>query len=247
MSAYLPKQCSLTCDTGGLGVERLEDLLPDIISNTSSLRAYVREGYISLLVFLPSVFGDRFSPYLGRIIQPILSGLADDSDYVRDASMRAGRMIVTNHSTKAIDLLLPELETGLFDASWRIRQRFATALSSLLDPLKSFTVRSNWSENSSSALWESLPKQTLVMKRRKKTKKIARHPKIPRSNFWKSWARNAETEYSLQYTLFGKIHLVLCVSCQCTYGKRWSTIPLARFERCCLHSVRTNRVFFSQS
>lgn len=84
----------------------------------------MREGYISLLVFLPSVFGDRFSPYLGRIIQPILSGLADDSDYVRDASMRAGRMIVTNHSTKAIDLLLPELETGLFDVSWRIRQRF---------------------------------------------------------------------------------------------------------------------------
>ena len=108
---------------GGLGVERLEDLLPGIITNTSNSRAYVREGYISLLVFLPSVFGDRFSPYLGRIIQPILNGLADDSDYVRDASMRAGRMIVTNHSTKAIDLLLPELERGLFDSSWRIRQR----------------------------------------------------------------------------------------------------------------------------
>lgn len=108
---------------GGLGVERLEELLPEIIQNTASSRAYVREGYISLLVFLPSVFGDRFGPYLGRIIQPILTGLADDSDYVRDASMRAGRMIVTNHSTKAIDLLLPELERGLFDSSWRIRQR----------------------------------------------------------------------------------------------------------------------------
>lgn len=30
-------------------------------------------------------------------------------------------MIVANHSTKAIDLLLPELERGLFDSSWRIR------------------------------------------------------------------------------------------------------------------------------
>ena len=35
--------------------------------------------------------------------------------------MRAGRMMVANHSTKAIDLLLPELEHGLFDLSWRIR------------------------------------------------------------------------------------------------------------------------------
>lgn len=108
----------------GLGVDRLESLLPTILANTSSPRAYVREGHISLLIFLPATFGERFSPYLGRIIQPVLSGLADDSDYVRDASMRAGRMIVANHSSKAIDLLLPELELGLFDVSWRIRQRF---------------------------------------------------------------------------------------------------------------------------
>lgn len=107
----------------GLGTEKLEEVLPDIIVNTGSPRAYVREGFISLLVFLPATFGDRFAPYLGRIIQPVLSGLADDSDYVRDASMRAGKMIVANHSHKAIDLLLPELERGLFDSSWRIRQR----------------------------------------------------------------------------------------------------------------------------
>lgn len=68
----------------GLGVERMESMLPAIIASTSSSRAYVREGYISLLIYLPSVFGDRFSPYLGRIIQPVLSGLADDSDFVRE-------------------------------------------------------------------------------------------------------------------------------------------------------------------
>lgn len=107
----------------GLGTDKLEELLPDIIANTSSPRAFVREGFISLLVFLPATYGDRFAPYLGRIIQPVLGGLADDSDYVRDASMRAGKMIVNNHSARAVDLLLPELERGLFDSSWRIRQR----------------------------------------------------------------------------------------------------------------------------
>ncbi|GAA5862432.1 hypothetical protein JCM1840_004179 [Sporobolomyces johnsonii] len=116
----------------GLGTDRLEDLLPTILNNTSSPRTYVREGHISLLVFLPVTFGDRFSPYLGRIIQPVLSGLADDSDFVREASMRAGRMIVANHSTKAIDLLLPELETGLFDEAWRIRQSSVQLIGDLL-------------------------------------------------------------------------------------------------------------------
>ncbi|KNZ52619.1 hypothetical protein VP01_34g8 [Puccinia sorghi] len=116
----------------GLGTEKLESLLPDIITNTSSPKAYVREGFISLLVFLPATYGDRFSPYLGRIIRPVLNGLADDSDYVRDASMRAGRMIVINHSTKAIELLMPELEQGLFHESWRIRQSSIQLLGDLL-------------------------------------------------------------------------------------------------------------------
>jgi HEAT repeat protein len=116
----------------GLGTDRLEDLLPTVISSTSSPRAYVREGFISLLVFLPATFGDRFQPYLSRIIQPILSGLADDSDYVREASMRAGKMIVANHSVKAVDLLLPELERGLFDQAWRIRQSSILLVGELL-------------------------------------------------------------------------------------------------------------------
>lgn len=72
----------------GLGIERLEELLPDIIAQTRSSRSYVREGFISLMVFLPVTFGDRFAPYLGRIIEPVLAGLADESDYVREASLK---------------------------------------------------------------------------------------------------------------------------------------------------------------
>lgn len=105
----------------GLGMERMEGLLPDIIANAQAPRSTVREGFMSLLVYLPATFGNRFQPHLPRIISPILSGLSDTEDYVREAAMRAGRMIVTNYSTKAIDLLLPELERGIFDPGWRIR------------------------------------------------------------------------------------------------------------------------------
>jgi hypothetical protein len=105
----------------GLGMERLEGLLPDIIANAQSPRSTVREGFMSLLVFLPATFGTRFQPHLPKIISPILSGLADSEEYVREAAMRAGRMIVSNYSTRAIDLLLPELEQGMFDPGWRIR------------------------------------------------------------------------------------------------------------------------------
>ncbi|KAI6117782.1 armadillo-type protein [Pisolithus croceorrhizus] len=116
----------------GLGMERLEGLLPDIIANAQSPRSTIREGFMSLLVYLPATFGARFQPHLPRIISPILSGLADSEEYVRDAAMRAGRMIVVNYSSKAIDLLLPELEQGMFDPGWRIRQSSITLVGELL-------------------------------------------------------------------------------------------------------------------
>ncbi|KAG6810659.1 hypothetical protein H0H92_010871 [Tricholoma furcatifolium] len=116
----------------GLGMERLEGLLPDIISNAQSPRPTVREGFMSLLVFLPATFGTRFQPHLPKIIAPILSGLSDIEEYVREAAMRAGRMVINNYSTKAIDLLLPELERGMFDSGWRIRQSSVTLVGELL-------------------------------------------------------------------------------------------------------------------
>lgn len=105
----------------GLGIGRLEDTLPSILQNVTSSKAAVREGFMSLFIFLPACFGSSFANYLGRIIPPILAGLADDVESIRETSLRAGRLLVKNFATKAIDLLLPELQRGLADDSHRIR------------------------------------------------------------------------------------------------------------------------------
>ncbi|TFK50812.1 ARM repeat-containing protein [Heliocybe sulcata] len=131
----------------GLGMERLEGLLPDIIANAQSPRSTVREGFMTLLVFLPVTFGTRFQPHLPKLIGPILNGLADTEEYVREASMRAGRMIVTNHSSKAIDLLLPELERGMFDPGWRIRQSSITLVGELLFKISGISGKANMDDD----------------------------------------------------------------------------------------------------
>ncbi|CUM67010.1 uncharacterized protein PRCAT00004698001 [Priceomyces carsonii] len=105
----------------GLGVNKLEELLPVILSSATSPYSHIRAGYMPLLLFLPVCFGSQFSPYLNRIITPILSGLADTNEDIRDTALRAGRLIVKNYATKAVDLLLPELEKGLSDSNYRIR------------------------------------------------------------------------------------------------------------------------------
>ncbi|KAH8695955.1 putative translational activator [Talaromyces proteolyticus] len=105
----------------GLGTTRLEETLPTILQNVSSSKPSVREGFMSLFIFLPACFGNSFASYLSKIIPPILAGLADDIETIRETSLRAGRLLVKNFSSKAIDLLLPELERGLADDSHRIR------------------------------------------------------------------------------------------------------------------------------
>lgn len=105
----------------GLGTGRLEETLPSILQNVSSNKPSVREGFMSLFIYLPACFGNSFANYLSKIIPPILGGLADDVESIRETALRAGRLLVKNFATKAIDLLLPELERGLSDDSHRIR------------------------------------------------------------------------------------------------------------------------------
>ncbi|KAK3347186.1 armadillo-type protein [Lasiosphaeria hispida] len=105
----------------GLGTSRLEETLPTILQNVESSKAAVREGFMSLFIFLPVCFGNSFANYLAKIIPPILSGLADDVESIRETALRAGRLLVKNFAVRAVDLLLPELERGLADDSYRIR------------------------------------------------------------------------------------------------------------------------------
>ena len=62
----------------------------------------------------------------------IYKGLADESEYVRDTSLKAGQRIVNLYADTAIELFLPELEKGLFDDNWRIRHSSVQLLGDLL-------------------------------------------------------------------------------------------------------------------
>lgn len=56
----------------GLGVEKLEKLMPEIVATASSGHCpHVRDGYIMMFNYLP-ITRDKFTPYVGPIIPCIL-------------------------------------------------------------------------------------------------------------------------------------------------------------------------------
>ena len=131
----------------GLGTARLEETLPSILQNVSSARATVREGFMTLFIFLPACFGNNFANYLGQIIPSVLSGLADEVEAIRDTALRAGRLLVKNFATKAIDLLLPELQRGLEDNSHRIRLSSVELIGDLLFSLTGTSAQDDGDED----------------------------------------------------------------------------------------------------
>ncbi|XP_066998088.2 stalled ribosome sensor GCN1 [Anabrus simplex] len=119
---------------GGLGVEKLHKLMPEIISTAerTDIAPHVKDGYIMMFIYMPVAFTTEFTPYIGQIINPILKALADENEYVRDTALKAGQRIVNLYADTAIMLLLPELEKGLFDDNWRIRYSSVQLLGDLL-------------------------------------------------------------------------------------------------------------------
>ncbi|TQS37659.1 hypothetical protein Golomagni_01860 [Golovinomyces magnicellulatus] len=130
----------------GLGISRLDETLPAIIQNASSPKPGIREGFISLFVFLPVCFGNSFANYLTRIIPLILQGLADDVESIRETSLRAGRLLVKNFAARSVELLLPELEIGLADDNHRIRLSSTELIGDLLFNLTGVKVETGEEE-----------------------------------------------------------------------------------------------------
>lgn len=115
-----------------LGTEYFEGVLPDIIRNCSHQKASVRDGYLTLFKYFPRSLGVQFQNYLQRVLPAILDGLADENESVRDAALGAGHVLVEHYATTSLPLLLPAVEDGIFNDSWRIRQSSVELLGDLL-------------------------------------------------------------------------------------------------------------------
>uniref|UniRef100_A0A7S2RDU6 TOG domain-containing protein n=1 Tax=Mucochytrium quahogii TaxID=96639 RepID=A0A7S2RDU6_9STRA len=101
------------------------------VANDAS--SFVREGVVWVLVFLPPCLGaEDNSPLIDRELPIIIKGLSDESELVRDVSLRAGQVLVEQHAILHTDKLLPVLEKGLTDSKWRIRQSSVHLLGDLL-------------------------------------------------------------------------------------------------------------------
>eukprot|EP01088_Endostelium_zonatum_P009829 TRINITY_DN2314_c0_g1_i2.p1 TRINITY_DN2314_c0_g1~~TRINITY_DN2314_c0_g1_i2.p1 ORF type:complete len:2961 (-),score=848.04 TRINITY_DN2314_c0_g1_i2:37-8919(-) len=129
----------------------LEQVLPVVLTGCSNIKAHVREGFLSLFVWLPRAL--RHQLFITKVLRDpqvmdtLLQALADEMENVRDIGMRAGQAIISStcrpdksKATKqdheaeneALDIMIPPLLEGLFDENPRIRSSAVQLLGDLL-------------------------------------------------------------------------------------------------------------------
>ncbi|KAL3667889.1 hypothetical protein V7S43_006770 [Phytophthora oleae] len=116
-----------------LGIERVERVMrEDILPLARHPKYSVREGVLWVMAFLPPALGKQFAMFLREALPIVVAGLSDEAESVRDVAMHSGHVVVNAHALSHTRDLLPSLEAGLFDDSWRIRQSSVMLLGDLM-------------------------------------------------------------------------------------------------------------------
>lgn len=111
---------------------RFQQVLDELLKNSSHPRACVREGVLWTISFLPSTLGERFAKLIPVILPSIISGLADESDMVAEVALRAGQVLVKTYAKTQMSVVLPPLKAAMMDDDWRIRQSSIQLMGELL-------------------------------------------------------------------------------------------------------------------
>lgn len=112
------------------GVGRLKEVLPEILdqimgnSNEKSLsNKNIREGYLQMFIYLPSLMRSKFEQFLPTCLPVILKGLSDSAENVRETALASSKVIVELFATSptSLELLFPALNAGMEHEEWRTR------------------------------------------------------------------------------------------------------------------------------
>ena len=95
----------------------------------------VKEGYLSIFVFLPGCLGDKFEKYFELIFPLIIEAFSDEHENVRNVSNKIFEICIKLFAKKNTNDLIQPLLIRLFDQNWRIRNSSIALIKTLINNL----------------------------------------------------------------------------------------------------------------
>jgi HEAT repeat protein len=114
--------------------ERFDELIQEVMTRATHKSVGVRQGSLLTMAYLPQsdMGGLRLEPLLDQAFDLLLRSFSDESDEVRVAAFDAGVAMLQRFHSVHLDLFVPRIESGMFDASWRTRLACVGLLGELL-------------------------------------------------------------------------------------------------------------------
>ena len=95
----------------------------------------IKEGYLSVFVFLPGCLGDKFEKYFELIFPLIIEAFSDEHENVRNVSNKIFEICIKIFARKNTTQLVEPLLERLFSENWRIRNSSIALIKTLISNL----------------------------------------------------------------------------------------------------------------
>ena len=113
----------------------IDKYLMRIINRIQEGNHVVKEGYLSVFVFLPGCLGDKFEKYFELIFPLIIEAFSDEHENVRNVSNKIFEICIKIFARKNTTELVEPLLERLFSENWRIRNSSIALIKTLISNL----------------------------------------------------------------------------------------------------------------
>lgn len=92
------------CETlFSFGVNHIDQNFPTIIQGTMDKREHIREGFLSMFVYLPVILDDKFDKYISDTLNASIDSIAHTNENIRNLAIRTIKTIIMKYSENNID------------------------------------------------------------------------------------------------------------------------------------------------
>ena len=119
-----------------LGGKYLDQMIPKFLALTKDTRPWIKEGFIGVFVYLPSILENDFERYLKEVIDHVIDTLSDESEVIRSLTLRVLKNLIQKFGGTKTNVLLFPVYEGMTHSNWRKRNSSVILMGEMLDILR---------------------------------------------------------------------------------------------------------------
>lgn len=118
-----------------MDIKTRDHIIENCLGLTKDNRDYIREGFLSLFVYLPIVMGNQYEGLVYKTIETIVESISHEKEKLRNLAIKSIKILIHNYLKKNIDLLVAPFFEGAVSENKTKRNSSLILLGDVIDIL----------------------------------------------------------------------------------------------------------------